>query len=265
MPWHYVLEMEKPDVIINFAAETHVDNSITDAKAFIHSNYSGVHNLLVGLRRYIAKTKHVPLLIHMSTDEVYGDLPIESIERFAEDSPLSPNNPYSATKAAADLLIEAVYRTYKDFNYIICRPSNNYGPNQHMEKFLPTVIRSILNKEKIPVYGDGKNRREWLCVTDLARAIDIIMKKWYNIEGPIHYVYNIGSSVTYSNLTVVESLLQVMGASHKLISFVADRPGHDRKYSLDCAKAHINLGWTTHVSFFDDGLRMVIKDIKSRM
>lgn len=256
----YIFEKTDPDVIVSFAAESHVDNSITAVDAFIHSNYIGVHNILRHLRWYNQKFNKDIIYIQISTDEIWGDLPQESARQFNESDPIAPNNPYSATKAAGDLLIRAFYRTYGDFKSTICRASNNFGPNQHFEKLLPTVISKAYKNEPIPVYGDGSNVREWLYVDDFTRGI---LKA---IEYAPHEaeVFGFGSNDTYSNIKIIKKVLKIMNKPESLISFVEDRKGHDRKYSVDYSKALGELGWLPETDF-DIGLRIVVEDVLGRL
>lgn len=265
MNWPVTLEHLSPDVIINFAAETHVDNSIIGAQTFINSNYLGVYNLVMGFRNYV-RDKPGKLLIHISTDEVYGDLDFDTSRRFKEEDILKPNNPYSATKAAADLMIQALHHTYEDFNYVICRAANNYGPNQAMEKFLPTIIRSALEDEPIPIYGQGKNIREWLWVGDFVRGIAAVIDKCFPCEilTILNSIFNFGSRFNARNLNTVKLILRFMDKPKDLISFVQDRPGHDRKYALDWSRAVEFLGWSPEMDF-EEGAMLVIEDIKERM
>lgn len=256
----FILEQTNPDVLVNFAAESHVDNSIAAVDEFIHSNYIGVHNILRHLRWYNKRYKKDIMLVQISTDEVWGDLPQDSTTAFNESDAIHPNNPYSATKAAADLLIQAFHRTYKDFPSIICRASNNFGPNQHFEKLLPTVITRAYNNEPIPVYGDGSNVREWLYVDDFSRGILAAIE---NVP-PTAEVIGFGSNNTYSNIDTVKAVLKLMNKPESLISFVKDRKGHDRKYSVDYTKAITLAGWVPEMEF-EAGLRIVIEDVLRRL
>lgn len=214
--------------IINFAAETHVDNSIKNSKAFIHSNISGVNSLLEVCRETKVK------LFHISTDEVYGSIKDGS---FKETDILSPQNPYSATKAAAEHLIRAYANTY-GINYIIVRPSNNFGPRQHEEKFIPTIIKSLMAGKKIPIYGDGKNIRDWLYVKDNVKAIEHILR-----TSEANETYNISAINEMENIKIVETILDKLGKTFEdSVEFVADRPGHDFRYSIENLKL-LNLGF----------------------
>ncbi len=240
------LESLDQDLIINFAAQTHVDRSIKDNHAFIQSNIIGVQ-VLIDLC-----LKHKVKLIHISTDEVYGDS-----ERgfFTEESPLRPNNPYSATKASAEHLIRAAVRTH-GLNAIIIRPTNNYGLWQYPEKFIPVIITKALKNERIPVYGQGKQVREWLHVSDCVKAIQKILEK--GVDGEI---YNIGSGFEQDNLTTVKTVLRLMNKPESLIEFVPDRPGHDFRYSVDFRKLE-ELGWEPKISF-EEGIKHTIEFYKN--
>lgn len=234
----------KPDAIIHFAAETHVDRSIQNNHPFIESNIIGTQNLVDLSRQY--KIKH---FIHISTDEVYGDSTSKH-SKFKETAPLKPNNPYSATKAAAEFIIRSAIRTHQ-FPAIIVRPANNYGPWQYPEKFVPVIILKTLKNQKIPVYGKGQQIREWLHVTDCANGIQIIFKK-----GKIGEIYNIGSYFERNNLTTAQTILKYMDKPKSLIKFVKDRPGHDFRYSVDCAKLR-KLGWRPQIRF-ETGIKSTI-------
>lgn len=266
--WSYIFDQVKPDVIINFAAESHVDNSlIADmSKDFIKSNYVGVVSQVNAIREYFHKYQKRILLLHVSTDEVLGDLPLDSNSELEEDAPLCPNNVYSATKAAAEQMLQAMYHTYRDFDFIIVRATNNYGPNQHFEKFIPTVISSVLENKKIPVYGDGKNVREWLWVGDFVEGIRAAIHHHFSDYMPRKSgeIYHFGSGQRVPNITVVKKILKIMGKSEDLIKYVLDRPGHDRKYALNSRKAHEELGWSA-TKRFEKGLELTIENVKQRM
>jgi len=226
------------DVIINFAAETHVDRSIANPKPFLDTNIYGTYSLLEASKEF------EKLFIHVSTDEIYGDLE-KNAEPFIETDNLKPSNPYAATKASADLLVQSYARTYKN-NCIITRCTNNFGPFQFPEKLVPkTIIRSHKNL-KIPLYGDGNQLRSWIFVTDHVQAIDLISKK--GIPGEI---YNISSWNEISNRNIVEKILQKMEKSIDLIEFVDDRPGHDKRYSINYEKIKTQLGWSPQFNFED--------------
>lgn len=238
-----ILKKEKPEVIVNFAAETHVDRSIEDASPFIDTNIKGVQVLLDGCMSFPVKR-----FVQISTDEVYGEI---ARGKFTESSPLSPNSPYSASKASADLLLRSYHRTF-GLPCVIVRPSNNFGPWQYPEKLIPVIIGNALKNKKLPVYGQGLNCREWLFVSDCAAGIRVIMKK-----GADGQVYNIGSGSERRNIDVVKEILRVLGKPLSLIGFVKDRPGHDFRYSLDCSKTK-RLGWKPRVDF-DQALRRTIE------
>lgn len=239
---------EKFDYVINFAAESHVDRSIEAPELFLHTNVLGTNVLLDACRKYGVRRYH-----QVSTDEVYGDLPLDQPELFfTEETPLHTSSPYSASKASADLLVQAYHRTY-GLPVTISRCSNNYGPYHFPEKLIPLMIANALNGKKLPVYGRGDNVRDWLYVEDHCRAIDRIVR-----EGKVGEVYNVGGHNEHSNLEVVKIILQALGKSEDLISFVADRPGHDRRYAIDPAKIGRELGWTPETSF-DEGIRRTIR------
>jgi len=219
----HIFEKENPEVIVHFAAESHVDRSLLDPYPFICSNVLGTQVLLE-----VSKAKGVELFVNMSTDEVYGDLGKEG--SFTEESPLKPNSPYSTTKASADMLGRAYYRSF-GLPVITIRASNNYGPWQYPEKFVPVIILKALHDEKIPVYGDGTNVREWLYVTDCAEGIMAAIDR-----GKAGEIYNIGSKEEKQNIEVAKAILQLLGKGEELIEFVKDRPGHDFRYSLDTTK-----------------------------
>ncbi|MBM4136359.1 MAG: dTDP-glucose 4,6-dehydratase [Nitrospira sp.] len=222
--------MEGMDGVVHFAAESHVDRSIVDAQPFLKTNILGTH-LLYG----IAKEYGIKRFIHISTDEVYGTL--SESGKFTEESPLKPNSPYSASKASADLLARAYYETH-DFPVIIVRPSNNYGPYQFPEKFIPLMITNILWGKPIPIYGKGENVRDWLYVEDNCRAIDTILHKGKSGE-----IYNVGGDGETKNIALAREVLNIMGKDESYITFVKDRPGHDFRYALDNAKIASELGW----------------------
>ncbi|MCQ9205702.1 MAG: dTDP-glucose 4,6-dehydratase [Omnitrophica bacterium] len=238
-----IFKKEKPGIIVHFAAETHVDRSIESSGAFIETNIKGTQILLDVSKKY-----KIDKFVHISTDEVYGDI---KKGKFYEDSPLKASSPYAASKAAADLLIKSYIRTY-NFPAIIVRPSNNYGPWQYPEKFIPLSILRLLEGKKIPVYGKGKNIREWLYVSDCAQAIWSITKR-----GKIGQVYNVGSSIEKRNIDVAKKLVTLLGKSQNYIKFVKDRPGHDFRYFLDTKKIKKELGWNPKINF-DKGLRKTL-------
>jgi len=219
----------KVNVVINFAAESHVDRSILDASPFIETNIKGTQVLLEGARQY-----HIERFIQISTDEVYGSI---DKNRFTEKSPLSPNSPYAASKAAADLLCRAYFQTYH-LPVIITRSSNNFGAYQFPEKLIPLAITDALEDKPIPIYGDGLNIRDWIFVDDHCRALELVIQK-----GRPGELYNISANQETTNLELIHSLLDIMGKPRQLITFVADRPGHDRRYALDTTKITQELNW----------------------
>ncbi|WP_375566522.1 dTDP-glucose 4,6-dehydratase [Bacillus pumilus] len=225
------------DAIIHFAAESHVDRSIESAEPFIQTNVLGTYRMLEAVLKGKAKK-----LIHISTDEVYGDLELDD-PAFTELTPLSPNNPYSASKASSDLLVKSYIHTHQ-LPAMITRCSNNYGPYQHEEKLIPTIIRKAINGEKIPIYGDGQQIRDWLYVEDHARAVKRVLE-----NGTAGQVYNIGGGNEKTNLDLTKTILTQLGISHDRIAFVQDRKGHDRRYAIDASKLKRELGWTQETSF----------------
>jgi len=241
----HIFEKENPEVVVHFAAESHVDRSLLDPYPFISSNVLGTQVLLE-----VSKAKGVELFVNMSTDEVYGDLGKEG--SFTEGSPLKPNSPYSTTKASADMLGRAYYRSF-GLPVVTIRASNNYGPWQYPEKFVPVIILKALRDEKIPVYGDGTNVREWLYVTDCAEGIMAAIDR-----GKAGEIYNIGSKEEKQNIEVAKAILKLLGKGEELIEFVKDRPGHDFRYSLDTTKAKRELGWEAKTSF-DEGLKKTVE------
>lgn len=238
---------EKPDVVVNFAAESHVDRSIENPEIFLQTNVIGTSVLMDTCRKYGNIRYH-----QVSTDEVYGDLPLDRPDLFfTETTPLHTSSPYSASKASADLLVQAYYRTYK-LPVTISRCSNNYGPYHFPEKLIPLMIANVLNDKKLPVYGKGENVRDWLYVEDHCSAIDLIIRK-----GKIGEVYNIGGHNERTNLEVVKTIIKELGKSEDLIEFVTDRPGHDRRYAIDPTKIHNELGWLPATKF-NDGIKKTI-------
>ena len=237
--------VRKVDAIVNFAAETHVDRSISNPYSFLRSNVIGVFTILEAIRKEHPDAK----LVHISTDEVYGDILKGS---FKEDDRLKPSSPYSASKAAADMFVLAYVRTY-GINACITRCTNNYGPYQFPEKLIPkTIIRASMNL-KVPIYGTGKNVRDWIYVLDHCEAVDLVMQKGEKGE-----IYNISSGEEKTNLEVVKTILNFMGKDEDLIEFVEDRPGHDLRYSLDSSKIREELGWKPKHSF-KEGIRKTVK------
>lgn len=243
-----LFEEEKFDIVVNFAAESHVDRSIEDPGIFLKTNVIGTQVLMDASRKYGVKRYH-----QVSTDEVYGDLPLDRPDLFfTEETPLHTSSPYSASKAAADLLVLAYYRTYK-LPVTISRCSNNYGPYHFPEKLIPLMIIRALNDEKLPVYGDGSNVRDWLYVEDHCSAIDLIIH-----NGRIGEVYNIGGHNEKTNLEVVKTILKELGKSEDLITYVKDRPGHDLRYAIDPTKISNELGWEP-TTRFEEGIKKTIK------
>ena len=242
-----LFEEEKFDVVVNFAAESHVDRSIEDPGVFLRTNILGTQTLMDASNEYGVARYH-----QVGTDEVYGDLPLDRPDLFfTEDMPLTASSPYSASKASADLLVMAYHRTY-ELPVTISRCSNNYGPYQFPEKLIPLMIKNALADEKLPVYGTGENVRDWLYVKDHCKAIDMIIH-----EGKVGEVYNIGGHNEKSNLEVVRTILKQVGKSENLITFVGDRKGHDLRYAIDPTKIHDELGWLPETRF-DDGIRQTI-------
>ena len=241
----HIFKNERPDVVVHFAAESHVDRSILNATPFIETNIKGTQTLLD-----IAKDTRVKLFMNIATDEVYGEL--GNTGKFYENTPLNPNSPYSVSKASADMLGRAYFRTF-GLPVITLRPSNNYGPWQYPEKLIPVVILKALNNEKIPVYGRGENIREWLYVSDCAEAILLIVKK-----GKPGEIYNIGSGFEKRNIDVVRTILRILNKPESLISFVKDRPGHDFRYSLNTEKIQKEIGWKAKTSF-EQGIEKTVK------
>ena len=242
-----VFEEHYPDVVVNFAAESHVDRSIEDPGVFLRTNILGTQVLMDACREFGIRRFH-----QVGTDEVYGDLPLDRPDLFfTEDLPLQASSPYSASKASADLLAMAYHRTY-GLPVTISRCSNNYGPYQFPEKLIPLMIANALADKPLPVYGTGENVRDWLYVEDHCRAIDMILE-----NGKVGEVYNIGGHNERSNLDVVKTILKQLGKPESLITFVGDRKGHDLRYAIDPSKIHGELGWLPETKF-DDGIRQTI-------
>ena len=242
-----IFEEEKFDIVINFAAESHVDNSIKNPNLFADTNILGTMVLLNASKKYGVKRYH-----QVSTDEVYGDLPLDRPDLlFTEDTPIHTSSPYSASKAGADLQVLAYARTF-GLPVTISRCSNNYGPYQFPEKLIPVVISKALNNESIPVYGKGENVRDWIHVHDHNTGVDMIVR-----NGKPGNVYNLGGHSERTNLEVVKTILKQLGKSENLITFVTDRPGHDRRYAIDSTKVENELGWTRTYSF-EDGMKETI-------
>lgn len=241
-----LFETEKFDYVVHFAAESHVDRSITHPEIFVKTNVMGTQALLdaakaIGLKKFV----------HVSTDEVYGELDFDPATFFTEDTPLQPNSPYSASKASSDFLVRAYHETF-GLPVNITRCSNNYGPYHFPEKLIPLTISRVLNEQKVPVYGDGKNIRDWLHVKDHCLAIDLVMHKGCNGE-----VYNVGGHNEKTNLEVVQTIIKELGKSEELIEFVTDRLGHDKRYAIDPTKLEA-LGWKPTYNF-DTGIAQTIQ------
>ena len=242
---NWVMDEAKIDVIVNFAAETHVDNSIESSDEFIKTNINGTHTLLKMLHKYEIKK-----FVQISTDEVYGALS-ENDKPFTENTPLAPNSPYSASKTSADLLCRSFYETYK-YPIVITRCSNNYGSNQHTEKLIPKMIENIKSGKKIPIYGDGRNIRDWVHVEDHCEAIDLVLHKGKNGE-----VYNIGGECEKRNIDIANIVLSHLNASTDLIEYVEDRKGHDWRYAVDITKIKNELGWYPKRKF-DESIKELV-------
>lgn len=243
-----IFEKEKPDVVVNFAAESHVDRSIEDPGIFLQTNVMGTQVLLDACRKYEVRRYH-----QVSTDEVYGDLPLDRPDLFfTEKTPLHTSSPYSASKASADLLCNAYYRTYK-MPITISRCSNNYGPYQFPEKLIPLMIANALADKPLPVYGEGLNVRDWLYVEDHCAAINLILEK-----GEVGQVYNIGGHNEMKNIDIVKLICKALGKPESLITHVTDRKGHDMRYAIDPAFIHEKLGWLPATKF-EDGIQKTIQ------
>ena len=238
-----LFEEEKPDIVVNFAAESHVDRSIDNPEIFLMTNILGTQVLMDACRKYGIKRYH-----QVSTDEVYGDLPLDRPDLFfTEETPIHTSSPYSASKASADLLVLAYHRTY-GLPVTISRCSNNYGPYHFPEKLIPLMIANALYDKPLPVYGKGENVRDWLYVEDHCSAIDLIIH-----NGRVGEIYNIGGHNEKTNIYIVRKILELLGKPESLITFVTDRKGHDLRYAIDPAKIHSELGWLPQTKF-DDGI-----------
>ena len=243
-----LFEEEKFDIVVNFAAESHVDRSIENPEVFLKTNVMGTQVLLDACRKYGVKRYH-----QVSTDEVYGDLPLDRTDLFfTEETPIHTSSPYSASKAGADLLVLAYHRTF-GLPVSVSRCSNNYGPYHFPEKLIPLMISRALADQSLPVYGTGENVRDWLYVEDHCAAIDLIMRKGREGE-----VYNIGGHNERTNIDVVRTILKALGKSESLITYVTDRPGHDMRYAIDPTKIHNELGWLPQTTF-DEGIQKTIR------
>lgn len=245
---YQLFEEERPDMVVNFAAESHVDRSIEHPEIFLQTNIIGTSVLLDACRIYGIQRYH-----QVSTDEVYGDLPLNRPDLFfTEETPIHTSSPYSSSKAGADLLVLAYYRTY-DLPVTISRCSNNYGPYQYPEKLIPRMIINALHDKSLPVYGDGLNVRDWLYVEDHCYAIDLILRK-----GSIGEVYNVGGHNEMANIDIVKLICKELGKPESLITYVTDRKGHDRRYAIDPSKIHRELGWLPETKF-TDGIKKTIQ------
>lgn len=238
-----LFEEEKPDIVVNFAAESHVDRSIENPGVFLETNIMGTATLMDACRKYGIERYH-----QVSTDEVYGDLPLDRPDLFfTEETPIHTSSPYSSSKASADLLVQAYNRTY-GLPVTISRCSNNYGPYHFPEKLIPLMIVNAHADKPLPVYGEGLNVRDWLYVEDHCKAIDLIIHK-----GRVGEVYNIGGHNEKTNIYIVKKILELLGKPESLITYVADRKGHDLRYAIDSTKIHTELGWLPETKF-DDGI-----------
>ena len=243
-----IVQKYNPDCIVNFAAESHVDRSVEKPEIFLETNVLGTSVLLDAVNRFGIKRFH-----QISTDEVYGDLPLDRTDlKFDEKSPIKPSSPYSVSKASADMLCMAYYRTYGT-PITVSRCSNNLGPYQFPEKLIPLMVERALNNELLPVYGDGKNVRDWLYVQDHCRAVDMVLR-----NGKIGEIYNIGGNSEMSNIEVVKTILDILGKPDSLITYVKDRPGHDRRYAINSEKLQNQLGWKPKTNF-SEGIKKTIK------
>ena len=243
-----LFEEEKPDIVVNFAAESHVDRSIESPEIFLQTNIIGTSVLMDACRKYGITRYH-----QVSTDEVYGDLPLDRPDLFfVETMPLTASSPYSASKASADLLVMAYHRTY-GLPVTISRCSNNYGPYHFPEKLIPLMIANALNDKPLPVYGEGINVRDWLYVEDHCKAIDLIIRR-----GRVGEVYNIGGHNEMKNIDIVKLICKELNKPESLITYVTDRKGHDMRYAIDPTKIHSELGWLPETKF-TDGIKKTIK------
>ena len=243
-----LFEEEKPDIVVNFAAESHVDRSIEDPGVFLRTNILGTQVLMDACRKYGIGRYH-----QVSTDEVYGDLPLDRPDLFfTEETPIHASSPYSASKASADLLVLAYHRTF-DLPVTISRCSNNYGPYHFPEKLIPLMIANCLNDKPLPVYGKGENVRDWLYVEDHCKAIDLIIRK-----GRVSEVYNIGGHNEMKNIDIVKLICKALDKPESLITYVTDRKGHDMRYAIDPTKIHNELGWLPETKFAD-GIQKTIR------
>ena len=245
--------MSECDAVVHMAAESHVDRSIMDARPFITANVLGTQTLLDCLRRIHADHKSSPRFVYVSTDEVYGSLSLDTPEvMFTEETPLSPNSPYAASKAAGDCLVRAYHHTFH-LDVLTTRCSNNFGPYQFPEKVIPLFVTNLIEGKQVPLYGDGRNVRDWLHVEDHCEAILAVLEKGVSGE-----VYNVGGNNERSNLELTHSILRIMGKGHEMIRPVADRPGHDLRYAIDASKIKRELGWQPTRSAWPSALERTI-------
>lgn len=249
-----IFEKEHPDIVVNFAAESHVDRSIENPGIFLETNILGTQVMMDACRKYGIERFH-----QVGTDEVYGDLPLDRPDLFFhENTPIHASSPYSASKASADLLVQAYHRTY-GLPVTISRCSNNYGPYQFPEKLIPLMINNAIQNKKLPVYGKGLNVRDWLYVKDHCYGILAILEK-----GTVGEVYNLGGHNEKANIEIVRIILEELGKSEELITYVADRKGHDQRYAIDPSKANKELGWQP-TTMFADGIKLTIQWYKNHM
>jgi dTDP-glucose 4,6-dehydratase len=242
------------DAVVHMAAESHVDRSIMDARPFIMANVVGTQTILDCLRRIRAEKGEAPRMVYVSTDEVYGSLPLESPElKFTEETPLAPNSPYAASKAAGDCLVRAYHHTFH-LDVLATRCSNNFGPFQFPEKVIPLFVTNLMENQPVPLYGDGQNVRDWLHVDDHCEAVLAVLEKGASGEA-----YNIGGSNERSNLELTHSILQIMGKGPEMIRPVKDRPGHDRRYAIDAGKIRRELGWQPTRSAWPGALEATVR------
>ena len=249
-----VFKKYKPDYLVNFAAETHVDRSVHgDTSVFVRTNVFGVHALLEACR-----THGIKKYVQVSTDEVYGDVEVSSKKTFSEESKLSPSSPYSSTKASGDLLCLSYFRSF-GVPVVVTRGSNTYGPYQFPEKIIPLFIKNLITNKKVPVYGDGKNTRDWLYVMDHVRGIELAL-----LKGKAGEIYNISAEEYLKNIDLTKKIIKFLGKDEKSIGYVTDRPGHDRKYAPDSTKIRRELGWKPKAKF-DEALRETIEWYKENI
>jgi len=263
--WAALLAFTGADVIINFAAESHVDNSIANGAPFIKTNDAAVHTMLQGLVDYHKASSKKVLLLQISTDEVLGSLE-DTDAPWSENAKLNPGNVYASSKAAAELLIQSMHNVHKDsFDYVIARATNNYGPNQHFEKFVPMIIKNALQDQPIPVYGDGLQTREWLWVLDFINGLDLIIRTYGTQSARVaNQIFHFGSSFAVKNIGLIKFILNKLQKPDTLIQLVPDRLGHDKRYSLNYFKSGSILGWAPKQDL-GKGIDFVIENIKSHI